>query len=216
MIHVLVGKKSKELDKALQSLVSSYPQRELVHIDAAHYEMSLWYEQIFQESLFQEPPLFLIRNLEESQEAYDFFFKQGPRIATSSAECIVMLPSLLAADKKNWEKFSTVTVIKDTDKKTPSYNSFALTNAFATGDRKKAWVTFQETLHHDDEMEKIHGLLWWKLKDMYLKKGPYSRDQLHTMAQKLVMIYAEARTAGLEIKEGLEKFFLELPPLQKK
>lgn len=216
MIHVLVGKKNKEFDKALQGLILQYPHKEQVRIDASHHDMDIWYEQIFQESLFQAPPLSLLYNLEEVSEVYDFFLKQGPRIATSSAECIVILPSLLAADKKKWEKFATITAVKDTEKKVDTYNSFALTNAFATGDRKKAWVTFQETIFHDDEMEKIHGLVWWKLKDMYMKKGPFSQEQLRAMAKRLVTIYFEARTGGLEIKEGLEKFFLELPPPQKK
>jgi DNA polymerase III delta subunit len=212
MIYVFVGQKNKELEKALSKVILDYPEKSLELIDASRDDFDQWYEQIFQESMFHVQPIFKIQHLEENKNNYEVFLEQGEKIAaSSSAVCIVIVPGLLAAEKKRWDKIAKVEVIKEKEKVIPTYNAFQLANVLATGDRKKAWITFHELISHDDEMEKMHGMLWWKVKDMLLKKSVFSQKQLLGMAKKLVHVYYDARTGGLDMKEGLEKFFLELP-----
>jgi hypothetical protein len=59
-------------------------------------------------------------------------------------------------------------------------------------------------------MEKTHGMIWWKLKDMMTKKSSVPKEKLDAMARRLVSIYHESRLGGLGMKERLEEFFLTL------
>ena len=128
---------------------------------------------------------------------------------------VIILESILAVDTKKFETFAEVQKVLEKNTKASSFDTFALANAFATGDRKKTWIVFQEVLAHSDEMESIHGMIWWKLKDMMQKRSVYDMATLQSLAKKLVSVYHESRTGGLGMAERLEEFFLTMPSVKK-
>jgi hypothetical protein len=127
---------------------------------------------------------------------------------------IVVFDKILALEKKKLDPRITITETKPVKAPAETFNPFSLGNAFASGDKKKAWMVFQELISHDDEMEKTHGLVWWKLKDMVQKGSGFSKSQLESMARNLVGVYHESRLGGLGMKERLELFFLTLPEIK--
>lgn len=129
----------------------------------------------------------------------------------------IVLEKLLAGEKKKIESRVTISETKSTkESKSAGVNPFALGEAIASGDKKKAWTLFHEITHYDDEIEKTHGLVWWKIKDMLTKRSVYSKEVVIDIARLLVGVYHESRLGGVGMKERLEQCILTLPPVAKK
>lgn len=137
------------------------------------------------------------------------------RAYAHSAE--ITLEKLLVGEKKKIESRITISEEKPLkESKSAGVNSFALGEAIASGDKKKAWTLFHEITYYDDEIEKTHGLVWWKIKDMFTKRSAYSKEVIVDIARSLVGVYHESRLGGVGMKERLEQFILTLPPVAKK
>ena len=184
-------------------------------LDAATLGVGIVFEMLQTPDLFGERKTYRIHGLDLSDDLFQGFIKNVPDAGLLAHDVLVIVDKLLAADRKKVEKFATVHELKPLKESKEAFNAFALGNAFASGDRKKAWMVFQELLTHEDEMEKTHGLVWWKLKDMVQKKGVFTDAQLRDMARSLVSAYHDSRLGGLGMKERLELFFLTLPALNK-
>lgn len=201
MITIYIGKP--------EEMIESEP------LDAAALGVFGVFEILQSFDLFGERKTYRIQNLDASEDLRQEFFKMLADNAVTANDAVVVLEKLLVADRKKVEPFAKIVETKTKAIPKESFNAFALGNAFATGDKKKTWMVFQELLTHDDEMEKTHGLLWWKLKDMMLKKSSFSKEQMQGMARNLVGVYHESRLGGLDMKERLELFILTMPEIKK-
>jgi hypothetical protein len=202
MITVYIGKPEKKINTETVDIVS--------------LGLGSIIELLQSPDLFGEKKVYHIEGLDSSEELRKEFFGNVKLLQNAPNDTVVILEKLLVGDRRNIEKY--VTIIESKIKTEPKelFNAFALGNALATGDKKKTWVVFQELITHDDEMEKIHGLVWWKIKDMMQKKNSvFNSDQLKTMARELVSVYHESRLGGINMKERLELFFLTLPEPKK-
>ncbi len=184
-------------------------------IDAASFEMGRIAEMLQSPDLFGEKKTFKITNLESDDDKKQEFIKMLPDMQTTANDAVVILEKLLAADRKKVEPYAKIVETKAAKAAGSGFDAFSLPSALATGDRKKTWMVFQELLQHDDEMEKNHGLIWWKIKDMMQKRSVFSQDQLRSMARDLVAAYHESRKGGIGLQERLELFFLKLPEIKK-
>lgn len=164
--------------------------------------------------LFGEKKTYRIEGL-ESEDLRKEFLNSLESIENAPNDVVTILDKLLVADRRKAEAFATIQETKAKAEPKEAFNAFALGNALATGDKKKIWTVFQELLVHEDEMEKTHGLVWWKLKDMMQKKGIFTDIQLKNMARDLVAAYHESRLGGIGMQERLELFFLTLPTQNK-
>lgn len=184
-------------------------------LDAAFIGLPLIFEMIQSPDLFGETKTYRITGIETDDEIRQEFFKTFPEVDRIVHDVVVVFDKLLASEKKKIDPRIIITETKPVKVPAESFNPFSLGNAFASGDKKKTWMVFQELISHDDEMEKTHGLVWWKLKDMMQKKNGFSTTQLQSMARDLVAVYHESRLGGLDMKERLELFFLTLPEIKK-
>ena len=167
-------------------------------------------------SLFGDTKNFILKNIFEDEVLKNIIIAESEHLAQGAHDITIICDKLLAPDIKKLEKHATIISSEKKEKKETTYDSFSLANAFATGDKKKTCVTFQETLWHDDEIEKIHGMLWWKLKDMITKNPARVHDPAYKkMARDLVSVYHQSRLGGLDMTQRLEKFFLTLPDFKK-
>lgn len=201
MITFYIGKPNKQINAE--------------SIDAAFIGLPTIFEMIQSPDLFGEKKTYRIINVEDTDELRQEFFKTFPAVDSIVHDVVVVFDKLLAADKKKIDPLITVIETKPVKAPAEAFNPFSLGNAFASGDKKKAWIVFQELIAHDDEIEKTHGLVWWKLKDMMQKKNSFTQVQLQSIARELVAVYHESRRGGLGMKERLELFFLTLPEIKK-
>jgi DNA polymerase III delta subunit len=196
MINVYVGKQKKPIVGERVDLLSA--------------NITLLFDEIQTPSLFGEKKTFVLMNVMENDSIKKEVLERLAELEETPHDVAIVVDSMLAADVKKFEKVGTIHKSLEKEKKAEAFNPFGLANAFATGDKKKTWLAFQEVLAHEDEMEKTHGMIWWKLKDMMTKKSSVPKEKLDAMARRLVSIYHESRLGGLGMKERLEEFFLTL------
>lgn len=195
--------------------VGGYTGKERVEfLDAESISVSRIVETVQSLDLFGEKKTYRIRG-GDAEAVRDDLVRALSEMAEAPNDVVIVLDKLLAADRKKIEKYATIHESKAKPERKEEFNAFALANAFASGDRKKSWIVFQELLSHDDEMEKTHGMIWWKLKDMMTKRSPYSAGEMKDVARKLVAAYHESRLGGLSLEQRLEEFLLTLPETKK-
>lgn len=196
MINIYIGKQKKQIEGE--------------RVDVLEKNIQELFDEIQTPSLFGEKKNFILRNVFENENIKKDIFDRFGEIENAPHDVAIIADKLLAADKKVLEKIAKIHESKDKEIKRESFNPFGLANAFASGDKKKTWIMFQEVAHHNDEMEPTHGMIWWKLKDMLVKSKKVS-DDMKNMARDLVSVYHESRLGGLDMRERLEKFFLTMP-----
>jgi len=95
--------------------------------------------------------------------------------------------------------------------KKEKFDNFLLANAFSKKDKLHLWIYFRQAMDKGVGMEELVGVLFWKIKDMILRKnfGLFSKDELNSAAMRLAYILPEARKDGRDAETSLEKFLLE-------
>lgn len=195
MINIYIGKQKK----------NSEGER----VDVLEKNIAQLFDELQTPSLFGDKKTFVLRNVFEDETIKQEIYNHLELVHNAPHDIVIVADKLLAADKKFLEKIGTIHESVIQEKKNESFNPFGLANAFATGDKKKTWIMFQEVLTTTDEMEPLHGMIWWKLKDMIQKNK--NDERLKKMARELVSVYHESRLGGLGMRERLEKFFLTMP-----
>ena len=92
------------------------------------------------------------------------------------------------------------------------FNSFLLANAFGSKDKLNLWIYFRQAMHKGVAMEELVGVLFWKIKDMLIKKNfsKFKESELKSFAGRLSYLLPKARKAGGDVEIALEQFLLEV------
>ena len=95
--------------------------------------------------------------------------------------------------------------------KLEKFDNFLLANAFGDKDRLKLWIYFRMAMDRGVMMEELSGVLFWKAKDMILKKNfnKLSEKELQKFTSKLAYLLPEARQKGIDAESVFEQFLLE-------
>ena len=95
--------------------------------------------------------------------------------------------------------------------KKEKFNNFLLANAFGARDKKGLWIYFRQAMDVGVGMEELIGVLFWKVKDMLIKKnfGKFKEPELKNFAAKISYVLPEARKNGLDAEAAFEQFLLE-------
>ena len=91
------------------------------------------------------------------------------------------------------------------------FDNFLVANAFANKDKLNTWVYFRQAVDFGASLEEISGILFWKIKDLLLKKNfsKFSEKQLKNFVSRLSYLLPEARKKGLDAESAFEQFLLE-------
>ncbi|MDO8518337.1 MAG: hypothetical protein Q7S26_03550 [bacterium] len=89
---------------------------------------------------------------------------------------------------------------KKVEKKERGFDSFGLTSALGTRDRKKLWLGLVQALRAGEKPEALAGLLAWKARQ--IKNARLSRE--------LVVLYHDSHRGAGELSLLLERFALQL------
>lgn len=226
MIHVLAGKRNGAFDEALAEALADLGVRRDGTSSAAVERMTVGggdaarlFDRILTPSLFGDRIVFVVSGLFDDESAKRDFLSLGEELARAPHDVVALLDGILAADARRVESFAKVQKIAEKKAAAQAFNPFSLASAFAAGDRKKTWILFQEAVARGDEMEPLHGMVWWKFKDM-VQKNPggagdrnssfLSDPRLRDTARALVASYHDSRLGGLGMGERLERFFLTM------
>ena len=87
-----------------------------------------------------------------------------------------------------------------------------MANAFGQRDKLNLWVYFRQAMDRGVGMEELIGVLFWKIKDMILKKDfrKFSEIELKDSASRLSYLLPQARKKGKDAEATFEQFLLEV------
>lgn len=95
--------------------------------------------------------------------------------------------------------------------KKEKFDNFLVANAFANKDKLNTWIYFRQAMDLGVGMEEIIGVLFWKIKDMILRKNfsKFKEVELKDFASRISYLLPEARKEGRDAESSFEQFLLE-------
>ncbi len=213
MIYLFAGDDAQLRHAAYEKFIESLPKEKAsFHISRNDFDKT----QI--ESLYSGQGLFfstcnvIFTQVFEREDMADFILEKLPLIAESNNDFIFLEGKLskpvLDAFKKARAELNIFELSKDKKEK---YNNFTLANDFGARDKINLWIHFRQAMDLGVGMEELVGVLFWKAKDMLLKKNfsKFTEVELQNFANKLSYLLPEARKQGLDDEAAFEQFLLE-------
>jgi len=164
-------------------------------------------------SLFSPLSVIVFENIFEYEETRDFVLEKLELMGNSPNSFIFLEGKLnkpiLDAFKKSRAETNVFELPKEKKEK---FDNFLVANAFAVKDKLNLWIYFRQAMDLGVGMEELVGVLFWKIKDMILKKDfrKFSELELKSSASKLSYLLPEARKEGLDAEARFEQFLLEV------
>ncbi len=92
------------------------------------------------------------------------------------------------------------------------FDNFLVANAFERKDKLNMWIYFRQAIDKGVGMEELIGVLFWKIKDMLLRKNfsKFSESELKDSASCLSFLLPEARKKGQDAESVFEQFLLKV------
>ena len=176
------------------------------------------FDRIQIESLYSGAGLFFAKsaaifsNIFENEETQDFVLEKLELMGQSENDFIFLEGKLnkpiLDAFKKARAELNIFELPKAKKEK---FDNFLVANAFGAKDKLNLWIYFRQAMDLGVGMEELVGVLFWKIKEMLLKKDfrKFSEAELKNFASRLSSLLPEARQAGRDAESAFEQFLLE-------
>lgn len=213
MIYLFAGDDSKTKYKNYEKFIEDLPKDvasffigkndfDTVQLESFYSGAGLFFSKcfVFFENVFErEDNLdFVLEKLElMAQSQNDFIFLEGK-----------LRKSVLDAFKKARAELNVFELPKEKKEK---YDNFQVAWAFADRDKLNMWIHFRRAMDVGVGMEELIGVLFWKAKDMILKKNfrKFSEKELQNFLAKISHLLPKARKEGLDDEAVFEQFLLE-------
>ncbi len=163
-------------------------------------------------SLFSAKLAVIFLGVLEHEETRDFVLEKLDDMSKSDNFFVFLESKLtkvvLDAFKKARAELNVFELPKEKKEK---FDNFLVANAFANKDKLNTWVYFRQAVDKGVVMEELIGVLFWKIKDMLLRKNfsKFSEEQLKDYISKISYLLPEARKNGLDAESAFEQFLLE-------
>jgi hypothetical protein len=164
-------------------------------------------------SLFSAKLAIVFSNILEYEEQRDFILEKLEIMGQSGNSFIFLEGKLNKPITDVFKKArAEMDVFELPKEKTEKFDNFLLANAFSQKDKLNLWIYFRQAMDVGVGMEELVGVLFWKIKDMLLKKnfGKFTEEQLKNYAAKLSYLLPEARKDGRDAETVFEQFLLEV------
>jgi hypothetical protein len=213
MIYLFCGDDAKNKYKNYEKFIKSVPVgTETFFIGKNDFDLVQTESFYSGSGLFFTKCAVIFTNIFEKEETLDFILNKLNLIAESPNIFVFLEGKLnkpiLDAFKKARAEINVFELPKERKEK---FNSFLLANAFGDRDKLHLWIYFRQALGNDVSMEELIGVLFWKAKDMLLKKDfkKFTEQELKNFAGKISYLLPEGRKEGLDAEIVFEQFLLE-------
>jgi DNA polymerase III delta subunit len=232
MLNVYYGNDMVAARKAALSAIdasSAKTEARLTKLESSNFAPGMLADMLGSVSLFGGAELFLIDTPSENPEFYAEAVGVLSDMQESSNQFVVIEGTLLAAEKKKFEKYAGVMEEFKKLADTP-FNVWAMADALASRDKKSLWVLLQDAKRAGLVAEEIIGTLWWQLKtlrlamltksasDAGMKDFPYNKakralvnfkeGEVASLSAGLLKVYHDGHGGVRDIDEGLEEWVL--------
>lgn len=171
------------------------------------------HEQVLQEithtELFGEEKEILLDGMLSDVRTKESVLEIMPILATSPKHIFLVDGAVDALTRKKLEKYAHTVVQHDKSKTPKKGGDFSLADAFAKKNRAKAWVAYHKALLSGEEPEALHGMLFWKTKQLCTRAGDRSPEEVRALLIELSEMPGSVRKKNSDLKEALELFLLE-------
>lgn len=212
MIYLFHGDDFQKKNKSYDDFISSV-DGEIIFIERNNFS-PVEIESLHKSSgLFAQKFNIVLKNILDKEEIADFLLERLEDIAIS-ANNFIFVESKLKKDVLDLFKRSKAQIYNFDLKniKKENFNSFLLANAFGDRDKLKLWIYFRQAREKDVSLEELVGVLFWKAKDMILKKNflKFKKEELQNIAKNLSYLLPKARREGKDDEACFEQYLLEI------
>ena len=162
--------------------------------------------------LFSKKSLIVFSNFFEYEETRNFILEKLPLMSEGENSFLFLESKLNKVILDAFKKVrAELNVFELPKMKKELFDNFLLANAFSMRDKLNLWIYFRQAVDRGVVMEELVGVLFWKIKDMLLKKNftKFTENELKDFIVKLSYVLPEARKRGLDAESAFEQFLLE-------
>ncbi len=214
MLHLFSGEDIEKKRAAYDRLMISLPEgTEIFHISARNFDPVRIESFYSSSSLFSGKSALVFEDILEGKEEKEFLFSRLDKLAASENVFIFLegklgKPVLGLFEKAGGEVNIFSLPRNESGQK---FNSFALANALCERNKLSLWLNFCRAREAGIELEPLSGILFWKVKDMLLKRNfhKFSEKELKELAGKISLLLPKARALGRDAEAAFEEFLLE-------
>ncbi len=220
MIYLFGGDDAKSKVTGYEKFMKSLPKGQEIVVVSRNQFNRVEVESFYSgSSLFSPVSTIVFQSILEHEETRDFILEKLELLA-ESANSFVFLEGKL--NKPILEGFKKAQSAKQTlaalnifelpKEKKEKFDNFLVANAFEKKDKLNTWIYFREAMDRGVGMEELIGVLFWKIKDMIMKRnfGKFSESELKDSASRLSYLLPKARKDGRDAESAFEQFLLEV------
>jgi hypothetical protein len=221
-MYLFWGDDIKNKQKSYEEFINSLPAQAGATNGAEIFSISRNdFDKVQIESLYSGAGLFsskyrvVFKNILDTAETRDFILEKLDLMEQSQNDFIFLEGKLnkatLDAFKKAGQKRLEIKSFELPKEKKEKFNNFLLANAFGAKDKLNLWIYFRQAMDKGVGMEELIGVLFWKIKDMILKKDfrKFSEMELKNSASRISYLLPQARKIGIDPEIAFEQFLLE-------
>ncbi len=214
MIILFSGSDADTKHKAYEKFIQSFEKDSEVFDFSRNNFDAMQIESLYSgANLFSAKSLVVLRDVLGYEETRDFILEKLISMG-ESANSFVFLEGGL--NKPVFDAFkkarAEINVFDSPNSKKEKFNTFLLANAFEGRDKLNLWIYFRQAIESGAALEELAGILFWKAKDMVLKKNfrKFSEVELAGFVSHVAYLLPKARTEGKDAEAALEQFLLEV------
>lgn len=231
MLYVFSGSDRHAARAALDDFLAAKrpADAQLTTIEAREYQPGQLADALGATSLFGGSEWFIIDTPSEEATCHEDVLAARQEMADSANTFLILEGPLLAAERKKYQTYATQ-VEEFAATKPEQFNRFALAEALASRDKRRAWLLLHEARLAGLRDEEIMGMWWWQLKTLRLAAQAATPDEaglkpypfnaakralakyplpgVERSAASLLTVYHDARAGVHELDLALERWVL--------
>lgn len=213
MIYLFAGDDTQNKLTAYEDFLKTVPKdTEILKFNRNDFNFDQIVSLYSGSGLFTQKSLVIFLNFCEYEETRVFALDKLPQIAEASNSFVFLEGKLTKVILDSFKKARAELNVFELPKvKLEKFDNFLVANAFAARDKLNVWIYFRQALDLGVGMEELIGVLFWKIKDMLIRKNfsKFSEEELKSFIAKLSYLLPEARKNGIDAEASLEQFLLE-------
>jgi len=213
MIYLFSGDDVKNKHKSYEKFIKSMPAgMETFFIGKNDFDTTQVESLYSGSGLFFTKCMVVFTDVFEKEETLDFVLNKLNLMGESGNDFVFLEGKLKKGVIDAFKKArAEINIFELPKEKKEKYDNFLLANAFGERDKLHLWIYFRQAMDVDVGMEELVGVLFWKAKDMILKRNfsKFSETELKNFAAKLSYLLPEARKEGKDAEAVFEQFLLD-------
>lgn len=206
MIFLYLGTDREKARQKMSADIAKKSNGTILRITDAH-SVGDMKEALQGGGMFAQARILIFENVCLIDEMKEVLLATLPELAATKEVAFIYEEKPLMDLKKKLEKHAEKTEKFDAPKKERDGSIFGIANALRRADKKALWVSYMTEIAKGTAPEAIHGVLFWGVKDAFLKGGEKDA-RLRRLIAELAVLPHEARRRGEDLEYALERFAL--------